>query len=112
MIFKTGVESVNVQPPIWYAVGVAEMIYRYQDLPLIITSLTDSHADRPQSLHNQGLAVDLRIKHIPIGLVQPVFNSIQSILNPMGFDIVLETDHIHIEYDPKPGEFWQKMVTV
>lgn len=111
MTFKESVTKQNVQPPIWYALGIAEMVYRYNGMRLVVTSLTDSHEDRPQSLHNKGLAADLRTRNIPADLLRSVHGSLVSVLNPLGFDVVLEGNHIHIEFDPKPGEHWQKLET-
>lgn len=108
MILKAGVDVNNVQPPVWYAIGVAEVIYRNQGLKLTVTSLTDSHQSKPDSLHNKGLAVDLRTRNVPLGLISIIDHTLRGILDPMGFDVILEVDHIHIEYDPKPGEIWQK----
>ncbi len=64
MILKESVTRQGVQPPIHYAMGVAEMVYREAGHICVVTSLTDSHADRPASLHNQGLAVDLRTRDL------------------------------------------------
>lgn len=110
MTLKEGVTKQGVQPPIFYALGVAEMVYRYNGLRLVVTSLTDSHAHKPKSLHNKGLAVDIRIRNIPHDLLRMVHGSLHSVLNGMGFDVVLEKDHIHIEFQPKgPAENWQQM---
>lgn len=111
MILKTSVTKQGVQPPIWYAIGVAEMVYRYQGLTLVITSLTDSHADRPASLHNKGLAVDFRIRHIPPELLRTTHGSLSNVLSPLGFDVILEANHIHVEFDPKSGEHWHRLDT-
>ena len=109
MILKTSVTKHGVQPAIWFALGISEMVYRSNGLALTVTSLTDSHEDRPASLHNKGLAVDLRTRNIPLGLLSTVHGSLVSILKPMGFDVVLESNHIHVEWDPKGQETWQRV---
>ena len=109
MTFKEGVTKANTQPPIYYAIGAAEVIYTSFGHRLVVTALTDGHEDRPLSLHNKGLAVDLRTRDIPADGLGPVFGSLTNLLNPLGFDVVLEKDHIHIEYDPKGGETWLRM---
>lgn len=108
MMFKTSVNKDKVQPPIWYACGVAEMVYAYKGLLFTVTSLTDGHKDRPKSLHHQGLAVDIRTRHVGAQLLRTIYETIHGVLNPRGFDVVLESDHLHIEYDPKAGERWQQ----
>lgn len=109
MIFKETVTRLGVDPCIFYAIGVAEMIYREAGYNCIVTSLTDSHSGRPSSLHNRGLAVDFRTRHLPPEAKQKVAGSLKAVLDPKGYDIVLEIDHIHVEYDPHDGENWQKL---
>ena len=111
MTLKSSVKSEGVQGPIWYACGIAEMVYRTNGLEFIVTSLADSHETRPASLHNKGLAVDLRTRHVPHELLQTIRRSISRALRPMGFDVILETDHMHIEFDPKDGKNWQRLDT-
>jgi len=103
---KRGVRTEGVQAMIWFALGVAQEIYRALRKPLVVTSLTDSHAKRPKSLHNKGLGADLRTRHLTAPQVCQVHADLEAALGPLGFDVVLETDHIHIEYDPKQGEAW------
>lgn len=106
MKLKESVTKQDVKPPIWYACGIVEMIYRANNLQFVVTSMTDSHDDRPKSLHLKGLAVDIRTRDIPPGLLDQVFKSVQAVLNPKGFDVAPEGDHLHVEYDPKPNEDW------
>jgi hypothetical protein len=109
MILKEGVTQAAVKAPIYYAVGVAETLYRDQGLSLVITSLTDSHEDRPTSLHNVGLAVDFRTRDIQAPVVASIVRNLKVILDPLGYDVVLEANHIHVEYQPKLGENWQSI---
>lgn len=106
MTFKESATRQGVQPQIWVALGIAETIYRYNGLKMVVTSLTDSHADKPASLHNRGLAADIRTRNVPHDLLRTVHGSLTSVLDPMGFDVVLEADHLHIEYDPRQTENW------
>lgn len=110
MRLKNAVDAAGVQPPIYYAIGVAEAVYRFSGWKLVVTSLTDAHADRPASLHNKGLAVDMRTNGIPADIVKQILGGLAAILNPMGFDVALESDHIHVEFDPKQGERWSVTV--
>lgn len=107
MILKDGVTQQGVVPQIWYAIGLADGIYRANGLRLVVTSLTDGE-HMQNSLHYSGKAVDLRTRSVPHDLLRSVHGSLVTVLDPMGYDVILEQDHIHIEFDPKPGESWQK----
>ena len=64
----------------------------------IITSTTDGR-HMPDSLHYKGLAVDLRIRDLSIGEQRRYFSSLRyALLKLCG--VVLEHDHIHVEYSP------------
>ncbi len=111
MIFKASVTKDGVHPAVWFALGVAEALYSLMQKQLVVTSLKDSHGHRPASLHNQGRAADIRTKNLPLSQVEAVYSRLKAILDPMGFDVVLEHDppHLHLEYDPKNGENWLKL---
>lgn len=53
----------------------------------------------PGSLHYQHKAIDIR-RPQQLTLAQRVVTTLKQRLG-VGYDIVLEDDHIHIEYDPK-----------
>lgn len=61
----------------------------------VLTS-TNEGDHKPSSLHYSNLAVDIRRPAEPAR----VLKELQTDLGP-DFDIVFESDHIHIEYDPK-----------
>lgn len=65
---------------------------------LVITAGTDGK-HMVGSLHYKGLALDLRTRNIA-GAEQAVVKEIKAALGK-DFDVVLEGDHIHIEFDPK-----------
>ncbi len=106
MLLKKGVDQRDVHPTIWYALGLVEGIYRINAVKLVVTSLRDGK-HKEGSKHYDGLAVDLRTKNVAIGLLDAVYRSVRNVLEPYGFDVVLEKDHIHVEYDPKASERWQ-----
>lgn len=67
-----------------------------------VTCLKDSHEDKPRSLHNFGLACDIRTHHIPEVLVAGVISQIKAALP--GFLVIYEDDgkpnaHCHIQVD-------------
>lgn len=72
---------------------------------LVITSTTEGQ-HMTNSLHAKGLAIDVRTRNLSYGDRTELFNDLTAALSQMGFDIVLEGDHIHIEYDPKGTERW------
>jgi hypothetical protein len=107
--FKSGVRTyiydlrrsphtLSVQPQIFHAITVAAMVYAVAKTPLVVTSLMDGkHSQR--SLHYKGLAVDLRIWNLNAP-VEQVVTALRSALGE-DYDVVLESDHIHVEYDPE-----------
>lgn len=112
MKLKATVVATNVNPAIWYACGVAEVVYASHGMLLVVTSLMDSHEARPLSLHLKGLAVDLRTRDIPQTVMSLIVKELVSFLGNLGYDIVLEADHLHIEFDPKTENQTWKSFTV
>jgi predicted Rdx family selenoprotein len=101
MRFKAGVKLGNVSPQIVLAILVAQEVYSRFDYDFVVTSITEGVHGK-DSLHYSGNAVDLRTKNAGIGLVQAemIAKSIREQLTP-DFDVVVEPDHIHLEWDPK-----------
>jgi hypothetical protein len=96
---KTGVKMVDISPQITLAVTVAGSIYAEYNCDCVITSLTDGKHST-NSLHYQGDAVDLRIRNLPKEARLPLSDKLRFALGE-NYDVVLESDHIHVEYDPK-----------
>lgn len=109
MLFKKGVKREGVQYQIWYAIGVAEMIFRANGQKLVITSLTDG-THMVNSCHAKGLAMDIRTKGVPSDMLMTLFNALKRTLDPLGYDTIVEKDHIHSEFDPKIGEIFSMEV--
>lgn len=107
MRFKAGVQFGAVQPQIWYALGVADQIYDSRKEILTVTSLQDGiHAkgiSSGKNPHGNGLAVDLRTRDLAPGVAASIAEELGWKLFKQGFDIELESNHIHLEFDPKPG---------
>lgn len=97
IVIKDGVDVKNLHPVMW------DMIYRIKPffdtakIDLVITSGTDSKHGNG-SLHYVGLAVDIRTKTMKNK--KKMFKSIKAVL-PSGYDVVPESTHLHIEYQPK-----------
>lgn len=102
--FKMGVDPWNVCGELILAILVARDVYAEHGFDCVMTRLYDHAPNQlPNSLHNRdGIcrAVDLRINHLPNELIVPIFTDIRTAL-PGCYDLVLEKDHIHLEYDRK-----------
>lgn len=103
---KAGVNLEGVAPEIWYAIGYASALHAgLSTADLVITSAHDGE-HKEGSLHYVGKAVDLRTHDLGAAAKLNWFRLLGRALNPLGFDVILERDpeHLHIEFDPKPGE--------
>lgn len=69
--------------------------FKYE-LPFTVTSITDGEHSR-KSLHYVGFAFDLRLPPLEV----PCF--VAELQQRLGysFDVVLERDHVHVEFQPK-----------
>lgn len=96
---KEGVELQGLQPQMFIAVTVADEVYEEFGLECVITSALDSE-HRSHSLHYKGFALDIRTKNIPDDKTKAdIVDRIQSRLGSE-FQVILEYNHIHIEFDP------------
>lgn len=113
MLYRHGANFTGLKAPIWYALGVMECIYVKRGFQMVLAYGDDGVHSVPNTLHGQGLAVDLRTRTLPETTVAIMVAEARLILYPLGFDVVNEHDkvdangvpqpHIHVEYDPKPG---------
>jgi hypothetical protein len=102
VIFKAGVITEGVRPPTWYAIGVFEGLFYKWGERLVVTSLTDGVHPDLKHIHKNGFAADLRIRGISSDTIAHIVGEAKAILFPLGYDTVLEKDHIHVEWDPAP----------
>lgn len=102
---KNGVDLNGLKPVMWQVGVCIDELFSFYNLNAIITSALDG-VHGVGSLHKLGLALDFRTFHLPGGylgdVARQVFSIAKSRLKPRGFDVVLEKDHMHIEYQPKP----------
>lgn len=75
----------------------------------VITSGKDGQ-HRQDSKHYSGCAIDIRTRDLSDVQARHVVSIMRRILDPQGYDTVLEDDHIHCEYDPKPGDQFATIV--
>jgi len=98
--FKPGVKIAGVRSEIAIAINVAASVYFAYGYDCIVTSVVDGKHSRG-SLHYSGGAMDLRTRHLPnLATVKSISHDIREGLTDE-FDIILEKDHIHIEFQPK-----------
>ena|SRR3990167_11277587 len=104
---KIGV-TITVTPQIDRILRYAALCYQSvmgPDFIVTVTAGSDGHHGE-QSLHYKNLAVDLRTGHSwspPLMTPQEAKDIRDELALRLGagYDVVLEGDHIHAEYDPK-----------
>lgn len=96
MLIKAGVDISRLRPEIRKRLNKIERIFNEYDNELIITS-TFEGCHCAGSLHYANLAIDLRL---PDEDRDSVLLEIRDYLKH-NYDVCCETNHIHIEYDPK-----------
>ena len=96
---KPGVSIKGLEVQAAIAFLVACSIYRKYGYTCRLTSGTEGKHS-PGSLHYVGLAIDLGILTIPKQMTETIYREITNSLGAE-YDVVLESDHIHIEYQPK-----------
>jgi hypothetical protein len=95
---KPGASLRGLRVEALLAFMVASSVMADMQLPdCVLTCATDSQ-HMPGSLHYVGLAIDIRTAGVPEPL--KLVARLRTALN-QEFDVVLESDHIHIEFQPK-----------
>lgn len=103
MDIKKGVSVIGLQPEILLGLIVCREVFLARKIPLTLTSGTDGQHGN-NSLHYKGRAVDLRLPSrysIEDEIDLSILVECREALGEQ-YDIVLESDHIHLEFDPKP----------
>lgn len=108
MKLKEGAKLDGVKWQMFYASIIVEGILNSDGYECVITSGTDGKHGHGLSapgkadgtLHDDGLALDFRNRTIPVPEREPIRKDIAKALGP-DYDVVLEKDHFHVEYDPK-----------
>lgn len=95
---KKRIEVQGMRPELLFALVVADTVYRENGRDLVVTSVTDGkHSET--SLHYSGCAADLRTNVFPEGADLVAKQIRDGLTND--YDVVLESDHIHLEYQPR-----------
>lgn len=80
--------------------AAAERVFSRRGITVVITSGMDGSHSR-QSLHDDGFALDLRRWDADARAVTDIIVAeLRTELGP-DYDVILEPDHIHVEYDPE-----------
>lgn len=98
-MIKAGVDLRGLTPQMAVAYTIASAVYQRHNYECVITSGSDGKHG-PNSLHYSGRALDLRTNHLRAESVHPIYMKLKQALGEQ-FDTVLESDHIHIEFQPK-----------
>lgn len=100
--FKPGVIIQGLKPVMFPLIVYASNIHfkLFNSKKMVITSVLDGKHMK-FSRHYRGLAFDVRINDKSIDEIHLFYNALATDINLKDYDIVLEKDHIHIEYDPK-----------
>lgn len=99
-MIKSGVDLRGISPQMAIAYTVACAVYMERaGVHCWITSASDGKHGL-NSLHYKGQALDLRTNSLAPERAMAVHASLKAALGDQ-FDVVLESDHIHLEYDPK-----------
>jgi hypothetical protein len=99
LFIKPGVRITGLRPEILLAAFAAECVYREAGHGLTITACVDGK-HTTGSLHYAGAAIDLRTRDLSQADVEKVRVQIKECLGA-DFDVLLEVDHLHIEFQPK-----------
>ena len=100
---KAGVNPKGIQPEILLAIISIERLYDKYGHELVITSLFDGKHGAHTLHQRDGVcrAVDVRTRMLPNEIIPNMLQEIKDALGPH-YDVVLEADHIHVEFDIKP----------
>lgn len=98
---KEGAVIDTLRPEIKDALPVMENVFSSRGVDMVVTAGTDGK-HMTNSYHYKALAVDLRLaSRLDSALSdEEVKNDLSDVLGP-AYDVVLEGDHFHVEYDEK-----------
>ncbi len=105
MKIKKGVKINGAKPELLFGLLIAQRVYEEHGVELRVTSICDGKHKRA-SAHYTGRAADLGTlstanwKQYGSELKADITAGLKDDLG-QEFDVILESDHIHVEYDPK-----------
>jgi hypothetical protein len=102
LAIKPGVDVEGIQPEVILGATIFADVMWKHGIPTVITSCRDGkHKDG--SLHYEGKAVDIRLAsrfNMSPNIDLLMLNEGRAALGEQ-YDLVLEQDHFHLEFDPK-----------
>lgn len=98
-ILKPGVNLAGIKPEMAFAAIACYGAYAEIGLDVVVTSGLDGKHSA-NSKHYSGHGLDIRTRHVPAEKLDALTASIRGCLGD-DYDVVLESDHVHIEFDPK-----------
>ena len=99
LLLKPGVRVAGLRPEILFAIIAAERVCAEMGVDCVVTACVDG-VHQAGSLHYCGLAVDLRNRDFRPGDADKAVARLKQCLGT-DYDVVLENDHIHVEFDQK-----------
>jgi hypothetical protein len=99
---KDTVRASGITPELVWGLQVARSVFEDHGVPMYVTSMRDSrHMEK--SLHYSGKAADLRLPSRYTTVANSDERVVADLRRALGpeWDVVLEVDHIHFEFDPK-----------
>ena len=96
---KAGVKLDKLEPQMALALPAVAAVYDKYGYDTIITSGNDGKHSNT-SLHYVGHALDFRTRHVKPDDLSPLVSELQKNLGD-NYDVVLESTHIHAEFDPR-----------
>ena len=93
------VKVAHLSSGILFGLQVADQVYTKFGYETVITSGNDG-GHGYTSLHYNNDAVDLRTRHMKTGDPEKVRDEIDSRLG-LDWDVILESDHLHLECQPR-----------
>jgi len=96
---KPGVRVFGLRPETILALNIIEGAFKDAGYDCVLTCGMDGKHSKG-SLHYAGCAVDLRISNVPPEKREALKLEMANRLGA-DFDVILEGDHFHVEYQPK-----------
>ena len=98
MKLKPGVDIRGIKPEIIVGMMVCNSIVPGQAEFVVTAGLDGKHM--AGSKHYEGQAIDIRTRDMKPEMIHPMIQELKEALGYQ-FDVVLEGDHVHLEFDPK-----------
>jgi hypothetical protein len=99
MLLKLGVDISKLEFHCRRALAAVEKIWIWQKWSEAVITSTYEGNHSVSSLHYQNRAFDIRLPGIA-AISNVALELLKKELGP-DFDVILEEDHLHVEYDPK-----------